>query len=1549
MIYPEKVKIRKRIRIAVIAFLLVTLLVSGYLSGIRAETLSTITQNSDTEFNTGTFTDTEVSGSGTSAKVQLAGGALDWADPSWQYRRPLTITSTNTSPLTEYQVFVRLTTSNFDYSNVESDCSDIRFGSDSGNFIPHYQLSCNTSGTSEFWVQVDSIPASGTTDIYVYYGNSGASTNSSEVATFSYTSEKPVGYILHDGINNLKVKSLEDGNSITHNGSTLNLNDGGTGNFSSVNRSTPISAKKLFNAHDDTDNTDAFVPVSFAGTEILATSRDSSSGSEEFFLLSPWGTASVTIRNNGTTCYTGSIGSTTVSTGSSCYGSDGSTYRITSSIPILAFMDENTTDPYPLHASDTGPWYGISGTRFTISANASGASTTWYRSDNVSQQNTAIAADRDYTLNTSTSYGAGPAIKVSSNNPVTANQWADGNGGDGAFFLPYHALGTKYGAFTTADYVSIASAGPAQCSIYNNTGGLVASGTAASSNSQVYYLGFGTGSSNTYISTGWTLECDRPVYAYYEKAADSESNVWTYAQMRQFAYPTPTVGNPGTESGALAPTGTWASAIDSSNVIDLVWNGDWGDGTGGSTAFSATIADVSASASIAFQVRVGQDLSGLATASYYTLGLASSGTTFTATKTDFDTLGIPTGDYRYMQVRTTHTSSNGIDNPKLDSFGISYMADDTGPTTNASSIEMYTNTTGAQLNQNDWTNDDEPYFTWTAGSDTQAGILGYCLYVGTDSNGDPTTTKGLLGTSPVSAPGDPCPFIIASNSIDFATTSYQGGTWLSSDTVPYYINVLAVDEAGNTFSGIPASFYFRFDNTEPDNPAYFSLPGGFISDKDVTLTWPTSGGNAASDDHSGLAGLQYRIGNLGTWYGDSHTGTEDLADLLVNDGSYQTDPTYDYTAIIEGSNFLYMRAWDNAGNSTLAAITGVLQINSTAPSPPANLAVTPSDNTTNAYSFSWTAPGTFTGQAANITYCYTVNTLPSASTCTFTTAGVTSIGPDAFATQPGTNTFYVVARDEAFNINYATYTQIGFTYSGTAPGIPINLDIADISVKATSNWRLAVSWEEPVDVGAGVTSYKLYRSTVNTTCVANIAAFTEISTLNSTAYADNLPTQQDYYYCTRACDSANNCSAVSATVSDYPDGKFTEPAELIGGPTVTELTTKRAKIEWTTARTSDSKVAFGLATNDYFEEEPSKSNPVTSHEISLVNLEPGTTYYFRAKWTDEDGNTGVSSEKAFTTNPAPLVKNVSVLRTGLDNATIQFTAKGAYGTKVYYGTSTSFGGLNEISTGPTESTYTVNITGLQDGTKYFFKVNPVDEENSEYEGTVLDFSTLPRPTISNVDVEEVKEVAQPTVRIIWETNTNMTSVLTFYSEHSPELEQVQADIELIDGEHEMLISGLTPETKYFLIVSGADGYGNGADSDVIVFTTATDSRPPKVLNLRAEGSISEFSGEAFDERTAQIFVTWDTDEPSTSQVEYGPGITGSYFSKTPEDMNLTTNHLIVIPNLDPSQVYHLRVITEDSAGNQTISKDLTMVTPKIPDSALELVIGNLISIFGFLQ
>ncbi len=806
------------------------------------------------------------------------------------------------------------------------------------------------------------------------------------------------------------------------------------------------------------------------------------------------------------------------------------------------------------------------------------------------------------------------------------------------------------------------------------------------------------------------------------------------------------------------------------------------------------------------------------------------------------------------------------------------------------------------LTTNTWYAYSAPYFSWSGASDAGSGIGGYYVYFGTDNTADPQTA----GT--------------------FQTGSTFTPSGLTSGTT-YSLRIRARDNAQNV-SPIYAAFVYRLDTTGPQNPTGVTVaPTGYSSTNDFTFFWT----NTASDPASGVAGYQYQVGasvNPGSW-----SSTIGATSVNLPGAAYQT-----------GENLFHLRTLDVAGNVSSANVQVAFYYSGTGPTAPENAAVSPASNSVNSFAFSWDPPTNYSGDVDDLTYCYTVNTLPSEITCSFTSAGATAISAGAFATQVGTNTFYVVAKNADVvggAINYGAYDSVTFTANTSAPGIPLNIEIADVSVKSTSSWKIALSWEPPSSGASSVQDYEIFRSTDGTT-------FAKAASTTGIAFVDTGLSQQTYFYKVRACDDVHNCGSFSTAVELLPSGRFTSPATLSTEPKVSLITTRSATISWGTDRTSDSKIQYGKSARSYFSEEPSNSLQLTDHEIKLSNLSPGTRYYFKAKWTDEDGNTGMSTEDSFETLPAPTVTDPQAKTVGLTSVVLEFTAEDANSVKIYYGTTAAFGSVKEIATSTTKTTYNVTLDNLLDGTKYYYKINTLDGEEEEYDGSTLSFETLPRPKISNVRVQQVRGSAQTVMLVSWSTNTETSSIVTFYPEGKPEESRDEVSVKLLKGEHKIVMRNLSPQTPYVLVVRGRDKAGNEAESDPQRFTTATDTRPPQVIDVNIEGTVATQTGgnNTETQAEAQLVVSWTTDEQSTSQVEYGEGTGSSYAQKTQEDGNLVTNHTVVISGLAPSKVYHLRVVTRDQAGNIGNSVDTAAITPKATANALDLVITSLRSIFG---
>ena len=833
------------------------------------------------------------------------------------------------------------------------------------------------------------------------------------------------------------------------------------------------------------------------------------------------------------------------------------------------------------------------------------------------------------------------------------------------------------------------------------------------------------------------------------------------------------------------------------------------------------------------------------------------------------------------------------------------------PPDNPSAIVGFSSNGGVAIAENTWYGHMTPHFTWAEPADyadviDPAGVEGYYVYFGTDGSTDPTDYQTMR--------------------------SYTASLGVTTGT--YYLRIKTVDGAGNV--SLPETvFTYKYDKTPPTNISFVSLPSQFVSTKDVTITWPTAGPQTASDEHSGLVGLQYRIGSDGVWYGSSHNGEQDVSDFIsLAGGSYQTDPTYDYPMLNDGNNMIYFRAIDQAGNVSDTLTSAVIKINTSSPSSPQNLTAIPATNTTNSFAFSWQAPSAHVGQANSLIYCYTVNTLPTESTCTFTSAGQTSLSAGAYATQPGNNTFYVVARDEAGNINYDTASSMVFKANTSAPGMPLSVEIADVSIKATQSWKLALSWEKPTDIGAGVASYRILRSSTSSS-----SGFSQVATTQGDSFVDTGLSAVMYYYKIVACDSANNCGAESSVVSKLPSGRYTSPAELDGVPTAV-VGTRKATISWRTVRDSDSKVQIGTTSGRYRPNETYNSQQVKSHKLDVDGLDAGTTYYYRVKWTDEDGNTGVSDEMAFTTLPAPVVSNVEVISTNITSATIRFTSKDAKQVRLNYGKTNALGGSKQINTSSAESTYTIVLDGLDDGTTYYFRPDVTDQDGFVYEGNVFLFETPLRPQIIDLQFQPVDGQPTSTQKITWTTNVPTTSQLTYGVEGTKGREVIDSQL---TTSHEIVIGELLDDSSYFLVARSRDASGNEAVSEYHTFRTAEDTRPPEVFDVAIETSIKGIGADA----RGQIVITWKTDEPTISQVAYGlGGGDGKYTNTTAGGSRLKSEHTVVISDLKTSSVYYLQPLATDNAGNQTKAGEQSVIIGRPTDNVLTIVLNALYRVFG---
>ncbi|MEI2422697.1 hypothetical protein V6O07_20635, partial [Arthrospira platensis SPKY2] len=108
----------------------------------------------------------------------------------------------------------------------------------------------------------------------------------------------------------------------------------------------------------------------------------------------------------------------------------------------------------------------------------------------------------------------------------------------------------------------------------------------------------------------------------------------------------------------------------------------------------------------------------------------------------------------------------------------------------------------------------------------------------------------------------------------------------------------------------------------------------------------------------------------------------------------------------------------------------------------------------------------------------------------------------------------------------------------------------------------------PVYKGTGELTYIIERSDNN-------KDWTEVGRTTGTSYTEDVPDSKRYFYRIGTSDTSIESKekpTYSTSVSVFPRGVWEEPAELTKEPAVDNITTKRARVTWLTARSSSSEI-----------------------------------------------------------------------------------------------------------------------------------------------------------------------------------------------------------------------------------------------------------------------------------------------------------------------------------------------------------------------------------------
>jgi len=187
------------------------------------------------------------------------------------------------------------------------------------------------------------------------------------------------------------------------------------------------------------------------------------------------------------------------------------------------------------------------------------------------------------------------------------------------------------------------------------------------------------------------------------------------------------------------------------------------------------------------------------------------------------------------------------------------------------------------------------------------------------------------------------------------------------------------------------------------------------------------------------------------------------------------------------------------------------------------------------------------------------------------------------------------------------------------------------------------------------------------------------------------------------------------------------------------------------------------------------------------------------------------------------------------------------------------------------------------------------------------------PGISSVVVSVVTDSS---ATVTWTTSENADSAADYGTTTSYEI-GTESSSSLVTS-HSETITGLSEGTTYHVRVRSSDLCSNQTSSADQTFST-DDATAPVISNVVATVTSS-----------TSVTITWTTDEPATSWVNYGA--TSSYGTVV-GDSTLATSHSVIITGLDEGTTYHFDVESADASGNSATSSDDTFVTSSNPAPA----------------
>jgi len=694
-----------------------------------------------------------------------------------------------------------------------------------------------------------------------------------------------------------------------------------------------------------------------------------------------------------------------------------------------------------------------------------------------------------------------------------------------------------------------------------------------------------------------------------------------------------------------------------------------------------------------------------------------------------------------------------------------------------------------------------------------------------------------------------------------------------SDGKEIYFGIRAVDGAGNW--GYTTYYGPIYIDTTPPDSVSLALDNGasFTNSQYVSMSI------SAHDELSGLFNMSFSndLKHWSDWvpYQDKYSGWD------INQ--------YSPAGIADGPRTVYLRVQDKAGN-VATPVGATIGLDMT---PPKGLDIMINDgsrytsNPSVSLNLSWD-PNPDGAKVVSMSFSNDDNVWSNwENLATYKGHWSLTNDPGGWA-DDGEHKVYFRVQDEAGNIGGPIFAPI--VLDRTAPyGLYILVNGGQLVTKNTTVTLTLKAEDSPERSGLGYMSFKEEGD--------QWTPWVDWSSKTTFELTQGDSTKTIYY---RAKDKAGNeaTPVKGFIVLDTATPKITH-VRVMG------ISDKGAVVTWTTDIPANSVVRYGLTVN--YNNAPSSGDLVTEHSITLTGLRTNTDYHFRVESTDQPGvNPTTSMDYTFTTKATadtipPTITDLKVEGITATTAVVSWKTDEPSDTRLRYGTDMNYAFVE--GDGKDKLDHLVVLRYLTPATLYYIEAQSSDNRGNgptekEYSFTTTTTYDTQEPTITNI---QITGITDKIAIVTWNTNEPAQGIIEYGTTSSYGKLAVSERYETV---HKIVLSGLTPDTMYHLIIRAIDVAGNGPTTteEQSFFTLKdADRSPPVITNVKADNI-----------QATSAVISWATDEPSDSGVAYrsskGEG-------QTIYGMDLVETHSLAMGSLKPDTDYTFTVESMDASGN----------------------------------